>query len=347
MNENQNKKYLYQKQYEMLPNRNIILTNPQNAQAYIKEKVNELLSNKDYSKNSEIKQQILKEFIEIYNYDCENTILPEPFGKFKSKEDKEKFLRNKLLVEDTNLYLGNIFANYHEIMFKENYQIPMFQISKMVIDYNAIYHRALNEYFGTYLGINYPDILKFGDKSKHLHAYGTTYMLPALIEQCLSVNIKTKMLHQAIKDINVLGDEKELDLTQEEQELLKIFSIPGDKILAGTEKDTMKIMYNMFVRFNIIKEDSGNEMILVGEAKQSDGKKVIRTIGTLITSNYAKKVIKNEYLRILEILFNSDKLNIRNNIMHNNNITFDYLNINFTAIMMQLLWDIRLDEIFV
>lgn len=347
MNENQNKKYLYKKQYEILPNRNIILTNPQNAQLYIKERVNQLLSNKDYTKNTEIKQQILNEFIEIYNYDCENTILPEPFGKFRSEEEKEKFLRKKLLVEDTNLYLGNIFANYHEIMFKENYQIPMFQISKMVIDYNAIYHRALNEYFGTYLGISYPDILKFEDKSKYLHAYGTAYMLPALIEQSLSINIKTKMFRQAIKDINNLRGRQELDLTEEEQQLLKIFSISEDKILPGAEKDAMKIMYDMFVRFNIIKQDSGNEMILVGEAKQSDGKKVIRTIGTLITSNYVRQNIKPEYLNLLEILFNTDKLNIRNNIMHNNNITFDYLNINFTAIMMQLLWDIGLDEIFI
>lgn len=342
-----NKNYLYQKQYKMIQNGNVILINPENAQLYIKEKINKLLENKDYTQNSSIKQQILKEFLEIYKYDCENTILPEPFGIFTNQEEKERFIKNKLLIEDVNLYLGNIFANYHEIMYKQNYPLPMFDIPKLVIDYNSIYHRALNEYIGTYLGIEYPDILNFKDKSNYLHAYGTAYMLPPLIEQCLSINLKVKMFNQAVKDINKLREEKDLELNQKEKQLLEIFTIPGHKTLNEDEKKVMKIMYDMFIRLNIIKEDSVNEMILVGEAKQKrDKKKIIRTIGTLISSKYAKEVVKPEYLQILDILFGTDKLNIRNNIMHDNNTTFDYSNINMTAIMMQILWDIGLGDIF-
>ena len=75
------------------------------------------------------------------------------------------------------------------------------------------------------------------------------------------------------------------------------------------------------------------------------GRRLDSTLGALIKSDFAKKEILSEYMKIIDIIF--CKLNIRNCIMHGLGETFDYLNIGIVAIMFQLLWDVAACEIFI
>ena len=102
-------------------------------------------------------------------------------------------------------------------------------------------------------------------------------------------------------------------------------------------------MYNIFVREGVLEPSLENEMILTGVGHKNK-KKLTRTLGSMLKSDFAQKEIIPEYLEIMEDIFG--KLNIRNCIMHGLEETFDYLNIGLVSIMFQLLWDIAECEIF-
>ena len=77
---------------------------------------------------------------------------------------------------------------------------------------------------------------------------------------------------------------------------------------------------------------------------EEEKKKLPRTLGRLLNSNFAKEEIRPEYLELLKNFF--VELNIRNCIMRGLGETFDYLDIGLVAIMFQMLWDIVECEIF-
>ncbi len=66
----------------------------------------------------------------------------------------------------------------------------------------------------------------------------------------------------------------------------------------------------------------------------------------MLNSKYAKSVIKPEYFKMLEYLFSSKNINLRNNIMHINRADYDYFAIQYTSLLFQLLWDICKVDIF-
>lgn len=105
----------------------------------------------------------------------------------------------------------------------------------------------------------------------------------------------------------------------------------------------MEKLYRLFVEKGVLKNATDNEMILTGVG-QNGKRKLSRTLGGLLNSNFAKEEILPEYLAVMQNFF--IKLNIRNCIMHGLGKTFDYLNIGLVSIMFQLLWDIVDCEIF-
>lgn len=109
------------------------------------------------------------------------------------------------------------------------------------------------------------------------------------------------------------------------------------------ESYVMGKMYDLFVRTEALEKSAENEMILTGVGRKNK-RKLTRTLGSLIKTDFAKEEILPEYMEIMENIFGS--LNIRNCIMHGLGESFDYLNIGLVAIMFQLLWDIATCEVF-
>ena len=98
-------------------------------------------------------------------------------------------------------------------------------------------------------------------------------------------------------------------------------------------------VYKLFVRKGVLKDSPDNEIILTGSSRKKR-----RTLGGLISSQYAKEEILSDYYKLLKDIF--IRLNIRNCIMHGLGESFDYLDRGIAAIMFQLLWDIRGGEVF-
>jgi hypothetical protein len=128
----------------------------------------------------------------------------------------------------------------------------------------------------------------------------------------------------------------------------RYFTILNNKIFVKNyyidSSYVMGKMYALFVSEEVLEPSMDNEMILTGVG-HNKGRRLDRTLGALIKSDFAKKEILSEYMKIIDIIF--CKLNIRNCIMHGLGETFDYLNIGIVAIMFQLLWDVAACEIFI
>jgi len=373
--------YLYQKEYVMLNNMQLHLSNPEPMLKYIDEKVEKLIKAK--SKNEEIntKLEILDEFYKILKYDSKNTICPEPLGHFETKEEKDELIKKKIKINDLVYYLGNICINYHKKLISKEYRgrVPIIT-NEATIKFNEIYIRALNEYFETLKGNEYKGIFENPPKKQQNlqiirmieyrgvvfpmaepltnnkiecirdeHAYGTAFILPTLIERFLIIQLDSKILKNLMKELKDKIEKENIKLTDEKQ-YYNIITEKGDKTIFASEKFIRANIYKMFIKYRIInEEDEDIKLLILHEyINKKDNKKIKNklTLGSVIVSPYANSLIKKQYTKLFNLIFDPNELNMRNNIAHINNESSDYLCLGDTAVLMQLLWDIITEDIF-
>ena len=374
--------YLYQKEYVMLNNMQLHLSNPEPMLKYIDEKVEKLIKAKSKNEEINIKLEILDEFYKILKYDAKNTICPEPLGHFETKEEKDELIKKKIKINDLVYYLGNICINYHKKLIAKEYRerVPIIT-NEATIKFNEIYIRALNEYFETLKGNEYKGIFENPPKKQQNlqiirmieyrgvvfpmaepltnnkiecirdeHAYGTAFILPTLIERFLIIQLDSKILKNLMIELKDKIEKENIKLTDEEKQYYNIITEKGDKTIFASEKFIRANIYKMFIKYRIInEEDEDIKLLILHEyINKKDGKKIKNklTLGSVIVSPYANSLIKKQYTKLLNLIFDPNELNMRNNIAHINNESSDYLCLGDTAVLMQLLWDIITEDIF-
>lgn len=374
--------YLYQKEYVMLNNMQLHLSNPEPMLKYIDEKVEKLIKAKSKNEEINIKLEILDEFYKILKYDAKNTICPEPLGHFETKEEKDELIKKKIKINDLVYYLGNICINYHKKLISKEYRgrVPIIT-NEATIKFNEIYIRALNEYFETLKGNEYKGIFEnLPKKQQNLqiirmieysgvvfpmaepltnnkiecirdeHAYGTAFILPTLIERFLIIQLDSKILKNLMKELKDKIEKENIKLTDEEKQYYNIITEKGDKTIFASEKFIRSNIYKMFIKYHIInEEDEDIKLLILHEyINKKDNKKIKNklTLGSVIVSPYANSLIKKQYTKLFNLIFDPNELNMRNNIAHINNESSDYLCLGDTAVLMQLLWDIITEDIF-
>lgn len=374
--------YLYQKEYVMLNNMQLHLSNPEPMLKYIDEKVEKLIKTKSKNEEINIKLEILDEFYKILKYDAKNTICPEPLGYFETKEEKDELIKKKIKINDLVYYLGNICINYHKKLISKEYRgrVPIIT-NEATIKFNEIYIRALNEYFETLKGNEYKGIFENPPKKQQNlqiirmieysgvvfpmaepltnnkiecirdeHAYGTAFILPTLIERFLIIQLDSKVLKNLMKELKDKIEKENIKLTDEEKQYYNIITEKGDKTIFASEKFIRANIYKMFIKYRIInEEDEDIKLLILHEyINKKDNKKIKNklTLGSVIVSPYANSLIKKQYTKLFNLIFDPNELNMRNNIAHINNESSDYLCLGDTAVLMQLLWDIITEDIF-
>lgn len=374
--------YLYQKEYVMLNNMQLHLSNPEPMLKYIDEKVEKLIKVKSKNEEINIKLEILDEFYKILKYDSKNTICPEPLGHFETKEEKDELIKKKIKINDLVYYLGNICINYHKKLIAKEYRerVPIIT-NEATIKFNEIYIRALNEYFETLKGNEYKGIFENPPKKQQNlqiirmieyrgvvfpmaepltnnkiecirdeHAYGTAFILPTLIERFLIIQLDSKILKNLMKELKDKIEKENIKLTDEEKQYYNIITEKGDKTIFASEKFIRANIYKMFIKYRIInEEDEDIKLLILHEyINKKDNKKIKNklTLGSVIVSPYANSLIKKQYTKLFNLIFDPNELNMRNNIAHINNESSDYLCLGDTAVLMQLLWDIITEDIF-
>lgn len=374
--------YLYQKEYVMLNNMQLHLSNPEPMLKYIDEKVEKLIKVKSKNEEINIKLEILDEFYKILKYDAKNTICPEPLGHFETKEEKDELIKKKIKINDFVYYLGNICINYHKKLIAKEYRerVPIIT-NEATIKFNEIYIRALNEYFEKLKGNEYKGIFENPPKKQQNlqiirmieyrgvvfpmaepltnnkiecirdeHAYGTAFILPTLIERFLIIQLDSKILKNLMKELKDKIEKENIKLTDEEKQYYNIITEKGDKTIFASEKFIRANIYKMFIKYRIInEEDEDIKLLILHEyINKKDNKKIKNklTLGSVIVSPYANSLIKKQYTKLFNLIFDPNELNMRNNIAHINNESSDYLCLGDTAVLMQLLWDIITEDIF-
>lgn len=359
--------FLYQKIYEQTPTGTVRLTNPEPALEYCNDIYSSLLDAfqaDDHIQERSIKLKLFRDFKAIYEYDCVHDVRPDPFGSFVSREDKDQFIRRGILIEDFNFYLGSTLCSYHEWMAKEcKDRIPVLNFQPLVIDYNELYQRAANEYFGTLLGVKYPvNIISTPTKDWDLytslhsgegrtlseqyhHCPGTTFILPSLIEHTLSFYLSNRVLFIGYDRISEKIESGSAVLTPDEQKLYDMITAMrrnGQALFTIPKDQFFEHIYHMFIRLDVIndhKDSRGHWDIQDVLMEKMPG------LGGYLHSDFCKREIRSEYSLILTYLFDKKYLNIRNCIMHGNSVTYDYLAIGIAGVMMQLLWDIGTGDV--
>lgn len=322
---------LYHKIFKMNPDLTVYLDNPEPLVADCDEMLNHLTGARSMDELHEEKIAVLRDFYSVCSFDIKDADFPEPIGHFDSENEKTALIRKKILLQDTVQYLGRVYKKYHIFLYNKNGTLPIIQLNNCMIDYNEIYIRAMEDYVNSII-------------NKKRHVIIASFALPSLIERGLGMNLQNRMLFKSIYRLLNLQELKR-PLDDEEDKYIKIFLSNKDNNVLFNAKESyvMGKMYALFVSEGVLEPSMDNEMILTGVG-HNKGRRLDRTLGALIKTDFAKKEIISEYMKIIDIIF--CKLNIRNCIMHGLGETFDYLNIGIVAIMFQLLWDVAACEIF-
>jgi len=348
----------YKKEFAMTPHGSVFLKNPAPIITYVENKIDDLLKTKeDHGAQRKVKCQIFSDFKAIYEYDLDNAIFPEPFGTFVSDESKKQFVRQKLLYEDFQLYLGDIFVNYHNQLAKSK-AIPVIDASPFVIDYNELFDTAMAEYIRVLLGVHHPVQIRRKDETEpeystveyrgmeislptgriqqQVHACAATFILPSMIEHNLLLYLENTVIVQWLDGmVGKSIDSDEAALYQQFLDMKKI----GHGIMTGDKKATMERIWKMGVKYNVFTEDRSMREILCGR----DGN--FNTLGAILRSSYGRSRIRQEYLQILDYMFDKRMLNLRNSIAHGISTTYDYLSLAFVGVMAQMIWDISTNDV--
>ena len=322
---------LYHKIFKMNPDLTVYLDNPEPLVADCDEMLNHLTGARSMDELHEEKIAVLRDFYSVCSFDIKDADFPEPIGHFDSENEKTALIRKKILLQDTVQYLGRVYKKYHIFLYNKNGTLPIIQLDNCMIDYNEIYIRAMEDYVNSII-------------NKKRHVIIASFALPSLIECGLGMNLQNRMLFKSIyRLLNMQELKRPLD--DQEDKYIKIFLSNKDNNVLFNAKESyvMGKMYALFVSEGVLEPSMDNEMILTGVG-HNKGRRLDRTLETLIKTDFAKKEIISEYMKIIDIIF--CKLNIRNCIMHGLGETFDYLNIGIVAIMFQLLWDVAACEIF-
>lgn len=164
---------------------------------------------------------------DIYAFDASDTEFPEPIGHFDNEKEKIKFIRKKILLQDTALYLGSVYKKFHSLIYQKHNELPKIELKRLAIDYNEIYRKAMEDYIAA---------LVTGGQ----HAVTASFVLPSLIEQGLGMALQNRMLFKCIMQLN--------DLTEKEKKVIEPF-LHNDEALFLPEY--LELLKKFFLELNI------------------------------------------------------------------------------------------------
>lgn len=267
---------LYHKIFKMNPDLTVYLDNPQKLVEHCDEMLSHLTGARSMDELHGAKIAVLRDFYSVCSFDIQDADFPEPIGHFDSENEKTALIRKKILLQDTVQYLGRVYKKYHIFLYNKNGTLPIIQLDNCMIDYNEIYIRAMEDYVDSII-------------NKKRHAIIASFALPSLIERGLGMNLQNRMLFKSIYRLLNLQELKR-PLDDEEDKYIKIFLSNKDNNVLFNAKESyvMGKMYALFVSEEVLEPSMDNEMILTGVG-HNKGRRLDRTLGALIKTDFAKK----------------------------------------------------------
>ena len=348
------------KEFVMEPMGNLVLKDIEIHRAFSDERIKRLVSaNHDIEKLHMELETIFSEFVDVYNYDKQTAVMPEPFGSFKDASQKQEWIENHLLALDFEYYMGIILYNYHDWLVDNGF--PDIILGRLVTDYPNLYKRVVYDYISVLKSAppRYPFRLEFTEKKEgarderekikgsiqremgygYNKPYLAAYALPSLIEHFMIGFMQQDLLDKLIKDLMNLNQNGKITLDVLDMNFLK--SIRNKTSMKdGSKDDALERCKQIFVNAGM-NLDAGKTEVLLG--KQG---KTPMTFGAFLRNSYAQSHIKKPYYDVLEMLFSTKKVNLRNSIMHGASIMFDPYAMCFSAVLLQIFWGVIDKSIF-
>lgn len=335
----------------------LLLSNVDENNRFLSDRI-EKLKQVNYDKiqlDAEI-EKLFIEFIDVYDFDKKNAVLPEPLGQYKDEQSKREWIEKNLIPHTFNDHIGTILANFHEWLADIG-GLRDYILDRHVTDYPSAYSKALADYICVLKGLSpkYPfEFIFEGDVKKHQEiesdmqrqmlfgtdkAYFASFALPMLIEHYLIGFIQMDLVDRKVRDLFRLVSSGDVVLDADDLGFMKSF-LRKKHEKYGDFYECMTRCHDILKNCNLVSDDSEGDVI------KGKRRNMPLTLGSLFKNEYMKQHVKPAYYNVLEMLFGNDKLNLRNSIMHGVSETFDPYSTCFVAVMLQLFWSVIDRSIF-
>jgi len=312
----------FTKNFKFTKVQGLILINTEELNDYLHSKIEFFSNTNNYGNKDEI-LNLINDILEMCEYDKKYATFDFPDLNDIKAFHGEEIKKNMIYYYNFVLILGKI---YYHVFDKPGNRIVYVEEGKNgPISTGNMFIEAYNELIY---------------KKKIIdNAYGATLIFATLIEKDLKTKIKNILVQDYLEQLQKKIDNKEASLNREDTDLflyLKSEYQNGEK--AGLKfdgfRDSTEYCYNLFKRYDIINSsDNESEKIIKNEI----------TLGKLKESSFLKKSVDERFLRMIDILFSTKKMNLRNNLAHCNFGYANYFNINATALLYGVFSIIALD----
>ena len=109
---------LYHKIFKSRDDMSVYLENMNPLISHDEELLNRLTKARNPDELHDAKCSVWRDFHDIYAFDASDAEFPEPVGHFDDEEEKTKFIRKKILLQDITFYLGSVYKRYHSIIYQ-------------------------------------------------------------------------------------------------------------------------------------------------------------------------------------------------------------------------------------
>jgi len=314
------------KDFKFTKEKGLILLNTIERDAFLKEKIQHFSNYQNYMSKIEI-LNLLQEILDMCDYDMEtatfdNSEISGIIG-FNPTEHSNKMI----LYYNSVVMLGTIYLN----------------------TFNLIGNRLIGVEDGTNGPISTSSMLSNGynellSKKQLMHtdsinAYGATLIFATLIEKELKSKIKRTYLNEYITTLQTKINNEEIILEHDELNLLIFLQSQylKDKVpdfIFDSVYATTTACYSLLTKYEIIdRNDNDLRKLILNQI----------TLNPFLSSNLFKNKADYRFVKMANILFNTDKLNLRNNLAHCNFGYLNYYNISATALLYGVLMMILKD----
>lgn len=307
---------MFDKKFTFTYSNGLTLTNREDTEKFIYEKAEHF---KCYSNYSD-KEELLNFFQEILNMIYHDDATAEfDFSDISGSVGFPFAKDNMIRWYDIAHIMGSVFLRVFDA--KENKLKTILDGIHGAISTSGMLSHAYNE-----LVTHKINKMNYGET---VPAYGATLIFATLFESELKTHTRIYYTKKYLSQLKTKMDSSAITLTEDEFDLFKFLSFRFNMVDSASNKyydaiTALDSQYQLLVKYNIINaSDREIKDILLGNA----------TLNKFLNNNYFKDITDERFWNIVSILFNVDKLNLRNNLAHCNFERMNYYSLGVTALL--------------
>lgn len=292
-----------QKSFRITPNDGLVCVNMNDVSSYIEEKVEML---RDYSNyiSKQKKIELLEEILKMYNEDIQSPQIDMSAMTnmvYSDKLDTSQMLQYYDVVWILGTIIYNVFdygkntVNY----FEDGINGPIDMSEMLWQAYSQLHAVKMN-----------------GEKT----AYGATLIFTTVLESELKRKIKESFIQEKISEVDNVVNQGGYSLTEEEKELIKFLSHDADAKSYNGVYATTYAAYDLFKAVGVLDTTNNDQKNLLLNKT---------TLNQLLGYTFFHSKVEPAFLETMKLLFQTNNLNLRNDIAHGG---FGYKNYYHTAV---------------